>query len=132
MEDIMTIILYCCCFYNEHTVFVYSSNCRCDPLPRQLWKIFLLGEGPMDHISLLALDGNQLHLPVEGKRQLFERAVKVMQKISTKVNVCLYWNRPTPVCQSLCELLLEAWPHINSLRYEPFCFCAVPIPGALS
>uniref|UniRef100_A0A3B4WT06 CARD domain-containing protein n=1 Tax=Seriola lalandi dorsalis TaxID=1841481 RepID=A0A3B4WT06_SERLL len=90
----------------------------CDPLPRQLWKIFLLGEGPMDHISLLALDGNQLHLPVEGKRQLFERAVKVMQKISTKVNVCLYWNRPTPVCQSLCELLLEAWPHINSLSFR--------------
>ncbi|XP_038584480.1 nucleotide-binding oligomerization domain-containing protein 1-like [Micropterus salmoides] len=41
----------------------------CGPLPRQLWEIFLLSEDrwQMDHISLLSLDGNQLHLPVEGK-----------------------------------------------------------------
>ena len=76
----------------------------------------------MDHISLLGLDGNQLHLPVEGDRKLFGRAVKVMQKITTKVNVCLYWDMAIPVCQSLCVSLLEALPNIGSLRYEAFVF----------
>lgn len=95
----------------------YSSCYRCDPLPRQLWKIFLLSEEQMDHSSLLGVDGNQLHLPVEGKKQLFEGAVKVMQKVTTKVNVCLYWDRPTPVCQHLCESLFEGLLHISSLRY---------------
>ncbi|XP_040888714.1 uncharacterized protein LOC121178215 [Toxotes jaculatrix] len=90
----------------------------CDPLPRQLWDIFLLSESSMDHTSLLQLDGNQLHLPVEGKRRLFEGAVEVMQKITTKVNVCLYWDRETPVSQSLCESLLEALPHIGSLSFR--------------
>uniref|UniRef100_A0A3B4VEW5 Si:ch211-108d22.2 n=1 Tax=Seriola dumerili TaxID=41447 RepID=A0A3B4VEW5_SERDU len=90
----------------------------CDPLPRQMWKIFLLSEGQMDHVSLLSLDGNQLHLPVEGKRQLFERAVKVMQKITMKVNVCLYWDRVTSVSPSLCESLLEALPYISSLSFR--------------
>ncbi|XP_070786396.1 uncharacterized protein [Enoplosus armatus] len=88
---------------------------------RKLWKSFLLSEGQMDHIRLLGLDGNQLHLPVEGKRQLFERAVKVMQKISTKVNVCLHWDRTTPVCQSLCESLLQALPYISSLTFRRTC-----------
>ncbi|KAK2917340.1 hypothetical protein Q8A73_004086 [Channa argus] len=87
----------------------------CDPLPLQLWKIFLLSEEQMDHMSLIRLDGNQLHLPVVGRRQLFERAVKVMKKITTKVNVCLYWDREAPDYQDLCESLLEALPHINSL-----------------
>ncbi|XP_044200556.1 uncharacterized protein LOC122976244 [Thunnus albacares] len=90
----------------------------CDPLPRQLWRIFLLSEEQMDHISLLGLDGNQLHLPVEGERQLFEKAVKVMQKITMKVNVCLYWDRAIPVCQSLCVSLLEALPNIGSLSFR--------------
>ncbi|XP_049922242.1 uncharacterized protein LOC126403551 isoform X2 [Epinephelus moara] len=87
-----------------------------DPLPLQLWKIFLLSEGQMDHLSLLGLDGNQLHLPVEGKRCLFEQAVKVMQKMSMKVNVCLHWDRETRVCQDLCESLFEALSYISSLR----------------
>ncbi|XP_045898978.1 protein NLRC5-like, partial [Micropterus dolomieu] len=92
----------------------------CGPLPRQLWEIFLLSEDrwQMDHISLLSLDGNQLHLPVEGKRRLFERAVKVMQKITTQVNICLHWDRETPACQSLCETLLEALPYIRSLSFR--------------
>ncbi|XP_074483971.1 nucleotide-binding oligomerization domain-containing protein 1-like [Sebastes fasciatus] len=90
----------------------------CDPLPQQLSKILLLSEGQMDHMSLLGLDGNQLHLPVEGKKQLFERAVNIMQKITTKVNVCLHWERETPVCQNLCESLLEALPHISSLSFR--------------
>lgn len=97
-------------------VCYYSLNYRCDSLPRQLWEIFLLSEEPMDHISLLGLDGNQMHLPVEGKRQLFERAVKVMQKITTKVNVCLHWDRDTPASQSLCDSLFESLPYISSLR----------------
>ncbi|CAK6984359.1 uncharacterized protein LOC119503395 isoform X5 [Scomber scombrus] len=72
----------------------------------------------MDHVSLLGFDGNQLHLPVEGDRQLFERAVKVMQEITTKVNVCLHWDKPAPVYRSLCESLLEALPHISSLSFR--------------
>ncbi|XP_068575513.1 uncharacterized protein [Cebidichthys violaceus] len=91
----------------------------CDPLLLQLWRVLLLSEGQMDHISLLGLDGNQLHLPVEGQRQLFERAVRVMQRIPTKVNVCLHWEREAPVCQSLCTSLLEALPHISSLSFVP-------------
>ncbi|XP_068575543.1 uncharacterized protein [Cebidichthys violaceus] len=91
---------------------------RCDPLLLQLWRVLLLSEGQMDHISLLGLDGNQLHLPVEGRRQLFERAVRVMQRIPTKVNVCLHWEREAPVCQSLCTSLLEALPHISSLSFR--------------
>ncbi|XP_026219692.1 uncharacterized protein LOC113164556 isoform X2 [Anabas testudineus] len=96
------------------------NNVRwCDPLPRQLWEILLASDEQMDHISLLRLDGNRLHLSVEGKKKkLFERAVKVM-KISTKVNVCLYWDRPTAVCQHLCESLLEALPNISSLSFVP-------------
>ncbi|XP_037651114.1 uncharacterized protein LOC119503395 isoform X8 [Sebastes umbrosus] len=90
----------------------------CDPLPQQLSKILLLSEGQMDHMSLLGLDGNQLHLPVEGKKQLFERAVNIMQNITTKVSVCLHWERETPVCQNLCESLLEALPHISSLSFR--------------
>ncbi|XP_051798187.1 protein NLRC5-like isoform X8 [Acanthochromis polyacanthus] len=90
----------------------------CDLLPQQLWKIFLLSEEQMDFVSLLGLDDNQLHLPVEGKKQLFERAVEVMKRMTTKVNVCLYWDRETPVCQSRCESLIEALPYISSLRVQ--------------
>lgn len=95
-------------------MMVSSLHSRCDPLLQQLWKIFLLSDRQMDYVTLLGIDGNQLHLPVEGKRRLFERAVEVMQRM--KVNVCLYWDRPTPVCQNLCESLLEALPYISSLR----------------
>ncbi|XP_075951253.1 uncharacterized protein LOC142953069 [Anarhichas minor] len=91
---------------------------RCDPLLLQLWRVLLLSEGQMDHISLLGLDGNQLHLPVEGQSELFERAVRVMQRSPTEVNVCLHWERETPVCQSLCTSLLEALPRISSLSFR--------------
>ncbi|XP_051798059.1 uncharacterized protein LOC110970971 isoform X2 [Acanthochromis polyacanthus] len=90
----------------------------CDPLPQQLWKIFLLSEEQMDFVSLLSLIENQLHLPVEGKKQLFERAVEVMKRMTTNVNVCLYWDRETPVCQSLCESLIEALPYVSSLSFR--------------
>ncbi|XP_059203480.1 uncharacterized protein LOC131982908 [Centropristis striata] len=91
------------------------------PLPRQLWEIFLLNEGQMRHLSLPGLDENELHLPVEGKRHLFERAATFMQKRTTKVNVCLHWERETPVCQSLCRFFFEALPHIRSLSFRMPC-----------
>lgn len=81
----------------------------------QLWKIILLSEEQMDYKPLLGLHGNQLHLPVVGKRQLFERAVEVLQR-TTKAAVCLYWDKAAPVCEGLCETLLEALPYIDSLR----------------
>ncbi|XP_041822620.1 uncharacterized protein LOC121627660 [Chelmon rostratus] len=90
-----------------------------DPLPQQLWEIFLLSEGQMDYASLLGLDGNQLHLPVDGKRRLFERAGKVIQKITTQVNVFLHLKECTHVSQSLCAFLSEALPHISRLRFSP-------------
>ncbi|KAI4793865.1 hypothetical protein KUCAC02_032451 [Chaenocephalus aceratus] len=90
----------------------------CDSLPRQLWEIFLLSEGEMDCITLLGLDGNQLHLPVGGDRKLFERAVTVLQKISLKVKICLHWERENPNCHSLCETLPEALPYVSSLSFK--------------
>ncbi|XP_010772626.1 uncharacterized protein, partial [Notothenia coriiceps] len=90
----------------------------CDSLPRQLWEIFLLSEGEMDYITLLGLDGNQMHLPVEGDRKLFERAVTVLQKISKKVKICLHWERENPDCHSLRETLLEALPYVSSLSFR--------------
>ncbi|KAJ4944189.1 hypothetical protein JOQ06_012734 [Pogonophryne albipinna] len=90
----------------------------CDSLPRQLWEIFLLSEGEMDYITLLGLDGNQLHLPVEGGRKLFGRAGTVLQKISKKVKICLHWEREDPDCHSLCETLLEALPYVSSLSFR--------------
>ncbi|KAM4560252.1 uncharacterized protein PAE49_012492 [Odontesthes bonariensis] len=96
----------------------YISQLRRDLLSQQLWKSFLLSEEQMDYEALLGLDGNQLHLPVCGEKQLFERAVEVMQRMSTKVNVCLYWDRAAAVCQSLCESLLEAMPSIGSLSFR--------------
>uniref|UniRef100_A0AAZ1X4K6 Uncharacterized protein n=1 Tax=Oreochromis aureus TaxID=47969 RepID=A0AAZ1X4K6_OREAU len=90
----------------------------CDPLPRQMWEIFLVSEEQMDFVSLLSLDGNQLHLPVDGEKHLFERAVEIIQRMPTKVNVCLYWDRETSACQSLCESLLEALLFISSLSFR--------------
>ncbi|KAM4711409.1 protein NLRC5-like [Anableps anableps] len=87
----------------------------CDALKEQLWKVFLLSEEQRDYPTLLGLSGNLLHLPVVGKRKLFDRAVKVMQRMTTKVNVCLYGDRKDPLCPFLCESLLEALPYISSL-----------------
>ncbi|XP_041658327.1 uncharacterized protein LOC121519615 isoform X2 [Cheilinus undulatus] len=91
----------------------------CDPLPRQLWEMVLLSEGQLSNVDLLSLDGNQMHLPVRGKRQLFKRAVSVMKNIPKKINVCLHWdNGATTVSQSLCEALLEALPIVESLSFR--------------
>uniref|UniRef100_UPI003AB00D52 uncharacterized protein n=1 Tax=Centroberyx gerrardi TaxID=166262 RepID=UPI003AB00D52 len=99
----------------------------CDPLQRQLWTVLLLSEGEMDYSNLLGLggnEGNELHLPVFGKRQLFERAVKVMQKSTKKVNLCLHWERRTPVCQALSKSLFESLPYINTLSFRNSCTVA--------
>ncbi|XP_041660116.1 uncharacterized protein LOC121520634 isoform X1 [Cheilinus undulatus] len=91
----------------------------CDPLPRQLWEMVLLSEGQLSNVDLLSLDGNQMHLPVQGKRQLFKRAVSVMKNIPKRINVCLHWdNGATTVSQSLCEALLEALPFVTSLSFR--------------
>ncbi|XP_076579382.1 uncharacterized protein LOC143315808 [Chaetodon auriga] len=96
-----------------HNVYWY------DPLPQQLWEVFLLSGGQVDGIRLLGLDRNWLHLPVDGKRQLFERAARFMQKNTTQVKVHLHWKNSTRVSQGLVEFLSEALPHISTLS---FCF----------
>ncbi|XP_043966314.1 uncharacterized protein LOC122827429 isoform X2 [Gambusia affinis] len=87
-----------------------------DTLKQQLWKVFLLSEEQMDYQTLLGLSGNQLYLPVVGKKKLYDRAVKVLQAIATKVNVCLYGDRKDPLCSILRDSLLETLPCIRSLR----------------
>ncbi|PWA13827.1 hypothetical protein CCH79_00016929, partial [Gambusia affinis] len=91
-------------------------NDRYDTLKQQLWKVFLLSEEQMDYQTLLGLSGNQLYLPVVGKKKLYDRAVKVLQAIATKVNVCLYGDRKDPLCSILRDSLLETLPCIRSLR----------------
>ncbi|XP_027867483.1 uncharacterized protein LOC114141201 [Xiphophorus couchianus] len=89
------------------------------PLPQQLWTVVFLSEGLTEYMTLLHRCGNQLYLPVEGKKLLFDRAVKVMQKSATKVNVCLQWTQRGHVCQSLCESLLQALPYTHDLSFDP-------------
>ncbi|XP_014891255.1 uncharacterized protein LOC106949503 [Poecilia latipinna] len=91
---------------------------------QQLWKIVLLSEGQidnqslqMDYEALLNLDGNQIHLPVRGEKQLFERAVRVMQKAPTKVDVCLYQHLWAPRLRGLHEYLVEVLSNISSIRF---------------
>ncbi|XP_034533717.1 uncharacterized protein LOC117808220 isoform X8 [Notolabrus celidotus] len=90
----------------------------CDSLPQQLWKI-VFSEGQFQEVRLLSHDGNQFHLPLQGKTQLFERAVNIIQKNPNKVDVCLHWDsRETTFCPSLSESLLEALPRIRSLSFR--------------
>ncbi|XP_029919537.1 uncharacterized protein LOC115367766 [Myripristis murdjan] len=72
----------------------------------------------MDSNILLVLGGNELHLPVLGERQLFERAVRVMQTSPERVNLWIHWNRKNQVCPALRKALLEALPFINKLRFR--------------
>ncbi|CAJ1087437.1 uncharacterized protein LOC108879369 isoform X1 [Xyrichtys novacula] len=90
-----------------------------DPLPQQLWEIILLSEEQLESVTLLSCDGHQLHLPLQGKRQLFERAVSVIQKNPMKVNVCLHWDSgETAVSRNLSKSLLEALHYIKSLSFS--------------
>ncbi|XP_037829733.1 protein NLRC5 [Kryptolebias marmoratus] len=88
-----------------------------DPLLQQLWRISLFSEGQMEYETLLHLDENQLHLPAVCEKQLFGKAVKVMQRMKM-ANVCLYWNTTSPDYQNVCEFLFEALPYISSLRLK--------------
>ncbi|XP_030601251.1 protein NLRC5-like [Archocentrus centrarchus] len=88
---------------------------RSDSLTQQLWTLCLLSEGEVDYRSLLCFDKNQLHLPVNSKMQLYDRAVKVLQKSVEKVEVCLHWD--WRVCQHVNEVLLQCLPNIHSVRF---------------
>ncbi|XP_039908523.1 uncharacterized protein LOC120747026 [Simochromis diagramma] len=88
---------------------------RSDSLSRQLWSISLLSEVDVDYVSLLDFTENQLHLPVNSKTQLYDRAVRVLQKRKRKVKVCLHCDHR--VCQSASSFLLHRLPHIHSLSF---------------
>ncbi|XP_035770686.1 uncharacterized protein LOC102788691 [Neolamprologus brichardi] len=94
-----------------------DKNCykRSDPLSCQLWSISLLTDGDVDYVSLLDFTENQLHLPVNSKTQLYDRAVRVLQKRKRKVKVCLHCDHR--VCQSASSFLLHHLPHIHSLSF---------------
>uniref|UniRef100_A0AAZ1XXH9 NACHT domain-containing protein n=1 Tax=Oreochromis aureus TaxID=47969 RepID=A0AAZ1XXH9_OREAU len=89
---------------------------RSDSLSRQLWTISLLTDGDVDYVSLLDFTENQLHLPVNSKTQLYDRAVRVLQERKRKVKVCLHCDHR--VCQSASSFLLHRLPHIHSLRVD--------------
>ncbi|XP_063325343.1 uncharacterized protein LOC134624307 isoform X2 [Pelmatolapia mariae] len=88
---------------------------RSDSLSRQLWTISLLTDGDVDYVSLLDFTENQLHLPVNSKTQLYDRAVRVLQERKRKVKVCLHCDHR--VCQSASSFLLHHLPHIHSLSF---------------
>ncbi|XP_039902174.1 uncharacterized protein LOC120742801 isoform X1 [Simochromis diagramma] len=88
---------------------------RSDSLSRQLWSISLLSEVDVDYVSLLDFTENQLHLPVNSETQLYDRAVRVLQKRKRKVKVCLHCDHR--VCQSASSFLLHHLPHIHSLSF---------------
>ncbi|XP_026019118.1 uncharacterized protein LOC113019570 isoform X4 [Astatotilapia calliptera] len=88
---------------------------RSDSLSRQLWSISLLTDGDVDYVSLLDFTENQLHLPVNSETQLYDRAVRVLQKRKRKVKVCLHCDHR--VCQSASSFLLHHLPHIHSLSF---------------
>uniref|UniRef100_A0AAX7SLN2 NACHT domain-containing protein n=1 Tax=Astatotilapia calliptera TaxID=8154 RepID=A0AAX7SLN2_ASTCA len=88
---------------------------RSDSLSRQLWTISLLSEVDVDYVSLLDFTENQLHLPVNSETQLYDRAVRVLQKRKRKVKVCLHCDHR--VCQSASSFLLHHLPHIHSLSF---------------
>ncbi|XP_076022053.1 uncharacterized protein LOC143012674 isoform X2 [Genypterus blacodes] len=90
----------------------------CESLLQQLWKWFLLSEANMDSITMLGHHRNQLYLPLNGTRRLFERAAELLQCSSEKIHVCLHSDQKAAVCQSLSDTLLKCLPNINSLRFR--------------
>ncbi|CAB1327192.1 unnamed protein product [Coregonus sp. 'balchen'] len=63
-----------------------SSGDSSDPsVLCQLWTTLLSSVAEMDFTSLLGLCGNELHLPVQGERQVFERAEEVMKQSLERV-----------------------------------------------
>ncbi|CAI5638735.1 unnamed protein product [Oreochromis niloticus] len=91
---------------------------RCDSSLLQLWTISLLNEWEMNYTCLLDLAGNQLHLPVRGERRLFEAAVKMLQRSTEKIKVCLHRSSRGPVCPHLSKLILQCLEYIHSLSFK--------------
>ncbi|XP_042169881.1 uncharacterized protein LOC112227921 isoform X3 [Oncorhynchus tshawytscha] len=97
-----------------------SSDDSSDPsMLCQLWTTLLSSEAEMDFTSLLSLCGNELHLPVQGERQVFERAEEVMTQSLERVNVCLHWDQRTVLSEALSKTILKCLPNINKLRFTP-------------
>ncbi|XP_030611040.1 nucleotide-binding oligomerization domain-containing protein 1-like [Archocentrus centrarchus] len=90
---------------------------RSHVLSRQMWTICLLSEEQVDYISLLHFTENQLHLSVNSKTQLYERAAKVLQKSAEKLKVYLHWDQRSSVCPTVSEFLLQCLPCIHSLSF---------------
>ncbi|XP_042170937.1 uncharacterized protein LOC112227920 isoform X5 [Oncorhynchus tshawytscha] len=85
----------------------------------QLWTTLLSSEAEMDFTTLLGLRGKELHLPVQGERQVFERAEEVMKQSLERVNLCLHWDQRTVLSKALSKTILKCLPHINKLRFTP-------------
>ncbi|XP_042170935.1 uncharacterized protein LOC112227920 isoform X3 [Oncorhynchus tshawytscha] len=97
-----------------------SSDDSSDPsMLYQLWTTLLSSEAEMDFTTLLGLRGKELHLPVQGERQVFERAEEVMKQSLERVNLCLHWDQRTVLSKALSKTILKCLPHINKLRFTP-------------
>ncbi|KAM9398446.1 uncharacterized protein ACWYII_031916 [Salvelinus alpinus] len=79
-----------------------SSGDSSDPsMFCQLWTTLLSSEAEMDFTTLLGLCGNELHLPVQGERRVFERAEEVMKQSQEGVHLCLHWDQRTVLSEAL-------------------------------
>ncbi|CAB1327189.1 unnamed protein product, partial [Coregonus sp. 'balchen'] len=97
-----------------------SSGDSSDPsMLCQLWTTLLSSVAEMDFTSLLSLCGNELHLPVQGERRVFERAEEVMKQSLERVHLCLHWGQSTLLSEALSKTILDCLSHINKLRFTP-------------
>ncbi|XP_038842434.1 uncharacterized protein LOC120041640, partial [Salvelinus namaycush] len=97
-----------------------SSGDSSDPsMLCQLWTTLLRSEAEMDFTSLLGLCGNELHLPVQGERRVFERAEEVMKQSLERVRLCLHWGQRTVLSEALSKTILKCLTNINKLRFTP-------------
>ncbi|XP_042174617.1 uncharacterized protein LOC112238785 isoform X3 [Oncorhynchus tshawytscha] len=93
---------------------------RSDPsMLCQLWTTLLRSEADIDFTRLLGLCGNELHLPFQGERRVFERAEEVMKQSLERVNLCLHWDRRTLLSEALSKTMLKCLTHINKLHFTP-------------
>ncbi|XP_071264454.1 uncharacterized protein [Salvelinus alpinus] len=97
-----------------------SSGDSSDPsMLCQLWTTLLRSEAEMDFTSLLGLCGNELHLPVQGERRVFERAEEVMKQSLERVRLCLHWDQRIVLSEALSKTILKCLTNINKLRFTP-------------
>ncbi|XP_031670743.1 uncharacterized protein LOC116360146 isoform X1 [Oncorhynchus kisutch] len=93
---------------------------RSDPsMLCQLWTTLLRSEADIDFTSLLGLSGNELHLPFQGERRVFERAEEVMKQSLERVNLCIHWDGRTLLSEALSKTMLKCLTHINKLHFTP-------------